>query len=239
MTGQATSLQHAGTWRRFGAFVKHPDLPPRASGISAAAFAVLGKLFVLDLVLMALLIGLAALAQALGFKLPDHLLGQLQMTPLLIALIVVGAPIAEEIVFRGWLSGRPGHVLALLVLLAGGILFTVLSAGGNSIAALAALGLALLLAVFAIWWKRRSDAMGFFQRHFRWFYWGSALAFGSVHLTNFTGGNALILLPLTLPQLLLGLILGYVRTRFGLWSSMLMHAAHNTLFISLVLLGSG
>ncbi|WP_305097926.1 CPBP family glutamic-type intramembrane protease [Croceibacterium aestuarii] len=239
MTGQATSLQHAETWRRFGAFVTHPDLPPRASGISATAIAVLGRLFVLDLVLMAALIGLAALAEALGYKLPDHLLGELQMTPLLIALIVVGAPIAEEIVFRGWLSGRPGHVFAVLLLLGGATLFMALSARGNGVAALAAFGAALLLAALAIWWKRRSDAMSWFQHHFRWFYWGSALAFGSVHLTNFTDGNALILLPLTLPQLLLGLILGYVRTRFGLWSSMLMHAAHNTLFISLVLLGSG
>ncbi|MXO61184.1 CPBP family intramembrane metalloprotease [Altererythrobacter salegens] len=239
MTGQATSLERAGVWRRFGGFVCRPDLPPRASGISGAAFAVLGKLFVLDLLLMATLIGLAALAEALGAKFPGHLLTGLEMSPPIIALIVLGAPIAEETVFRGWLSGRPGHVLAVLLLLGGGIAFTVLSGGGREVAALAAPVIAFVLAIAAIWWKRRSDAMGFFQRHFRWFYWGSALAFGSVHLTNFTSGNALILLPLTLPQLLLGLILGYARTRFGLWSSMLMHAAHNTLFISLVLFGGG
>ena len=239
MNGQATSLQHAGTWRKFAVFLRRPQLPDRATGITGAALPVLGKLFLLDLLLMTALIGLAALAEALGVKFPGHLLSELKLTPVLIAFVVIGAPIAEETLFRGWLSGRPGHVMAVLLLLGGSAAFSVLLRQGQFHVAVAVLGLAVLLAVLAIWWKRHSDAMGFFQRHFRWFYWGSALAFGSVHLTNFTSGNALILLPLTLPQLLLGLILGFARTRYGLWSSMLMHAAHNTLFISLVLLGAG
>jgi hypothetical protein len=79
--------------------------------------------------------------------------------------------------------------------------------------------------------------MAFFARHFRWFYWGSALAFAGIHLSNFTEGNALFLLPLTLPQLLLGLILGYVRVHFGIWANTAFHAAHNSLFIGLVLWG--
>jgi hypothetical protein len=80
--------------------------------------------------------------------------------------------------------------------------------------------------------------MPFFRRHFRWFYFLSTLAFASVHLTNFTEGNALILLPLTLPQLLLGLILGYARVQFGLWADVLLHAAHNSLFVGLLLVGA-
>lgn len=239
MTGQATSLQHAGTWRRFGAFVKHPDLPERATGFTAAAFPVLGKLFALDVLLMATLIGLAALLEALGVKFPGHLLADMELEGWLIALIVVGAPLLEETIFRGWLSGRPGHVLAVLLVLAGAFAFSVMLAAQQLAGAFIVFAVFGLLAILAIWWKRRSGAMGWFQRHFRWFYYGSALAFGSVHLTNFDSGNALILLPLTLPQLLLGLILGFVRTRFGLWSSILMHAAHNTLFISLALASAG
>ena len=96
-----------------------------------------------------------------------------------------------------------------------------------------------LVAIYLLWRKRGRPPMPFFQRHFRWFYFGSALAFASVHLTNFTEGNALILLPLTLPQFLLGLILGYARVRFGLWASVLLHAAHNSLFVGLLLAGAG
>ena len=81
--------------------------------------------------------------------------------------------------------------------------------------------------------------MAVFRRNFRWFYLGSALAFASVHLVNFSGGMALFLLPLTLPQLLLGLILGYARVQFGLWSCILLHAAHNALFLGLILAGAG
>ena len=65
--------------------------------------------------------GLAALT-ALGVRLPGHLLEDLELGPALIAFIVVGAPLGEELVFRGWLSGRPGHVGATLVLLAAGLL---------------------------------------------------------------------------------------------------------------------
>lgn len=78
-----------------------------------------------------------------------------------------------------------------------------------------------------------------FRRNFRWFYLGSALAFASVHLVNFGEGAAMILLPLTLPQFLLGLILGYARVQFGLWACILLHAAHNALFLGLILAGAG
>jgi hypothetical protein len=109
--------------------------------------------------------------------------------------------------------------------------------GAFALVALTVLG--LVAAAVLLWRKRGRPPMGWFARHARWFYLLSALAFASVHLTNFTEGNAALLLPLTLPQFLLGLILGYVRVMFGLWASVLMHAVHNTLFISLVLAGAG
>jgi hypothetical protein len=96
----------------------------------------------------------------------------------------------------------------------------------------------VVLAIVVLWRNRGRPPMPFFRRHFRWFYFLSTLAFASVHLTNFTEGNALILLPLTLPQLPLGLILGYARVQFGLWAGVLLHAAHNSLFVGLLLVGA-
>jgi membrane protease YdiL (CAAX protease family) len=247
MTGQVTSLGLARLvpreWRSFAAFVRRPVLPDRPSGPRPAAFGALLQLLVLDLLLMAVLIGGLAGLTAVGVKLPGHLLEDLELGLPLIAFIVIGAPLGEELVFRGWLSGRPGHVgatLALLAaaLLAGAALFLFPGPRG-ALALVALLVLGVLAAVVLLWRKRGRPPMGWFARHFRWFYLLSALAFASIHLTNFTEGNAALLLPLTLPQLLLGLILGYARVALGLWSSILMHAVHNSLFIGLVLAGAG
>jgi membrane protease YdiL (CAAX protease family) len=247
MTGQATSLGLArlapGEWRSLAAFVRRPVLPDRPTGPRPAAFGALLQLLVLDLLLMALLIGGMAGLTALGVRLPGHLLDELELGLPLIALIVIGAPLGEELVFRGWLSGRPGHVGAALALLtvamlAGAVLLLLPGLGGD-LALVALLVIGIIAAPVLLWRKRGRPPMGWFARHFRWFYLLSTVAFAGVHLANFTEGAAALLLPLVLPQFLLGLILGYVRVTLGLWANVLMHAVHNSLFIGLVLAGAG
>ncbi|MGN6500101.1 MAG: CPBP family glutamic-type intramembrane protease, partial [Tsuneonella sp.] len=110
------------TWRAFGAFLRRPSLPDRADGVSRAGLLDIARLFPLDLLVMALLIGGFGVLTALGLKMPAHALEGLKIGPGLALLIVLGAPIAEETIFRGWLSGRPGHVLAWLAVLAGGLI---------------------------------------------------------------------------------------------------------------------
>jgi len=239
MAGVVTSPQSPGVWRRFGAFVRRPQLPEQATGVRLAAFPVLGKLLALDLLLMALLIGVAAGASALGLEMPAHMLDDLELGPLLLGFILLGAPLGEELLFRGWLSGKPGHVGALVIIGLSALAASILAGLGLPLVAVGLAGAALVLAAWQLWRKRGRPPMAFFARNFRWFYFGSALAFASIHLTNFTEGNALVLLPLTLPQFLLGLILGYARVHFGLWSSILLHAAHNSLFVGLLLAGAG
>lgn len=60
-----------------------------------------------------------------------------------------------------------------------------------------------------------------------------ALIFGLVHITNFNmTTNVLLLAPiLVLPQIILGGYLGFIRVRFGLGWSILLHAAYNAFFI--------
>jgi len=239
MAGVVTSPQSTGTWKQFGAFVRRPVLPQRATGVRMAALPVLGKLLALDLLLMALLIGVAAGASALGLEMPEHMLDGLELGPLLLGFILIGAPLGEELAFRGWLSGKPGHVDALIVAIATGLAVTATPETAPPWVPLALIVAGVLVGAYLLWRKRGRPPMPFFARHFRWFYFGSALAFASVHLANFTEGNALILLPLTLPQFLLGLILGYARVNFGLWASVLLHMAHNSLFVGLLLAGAG
>jgi membrane protease YdiL (CAAX protease family) len=251
MTGEATSpVTGPGTvsavarwtpaeWRTFAAFLRRPALPTRVTGLRPAALGATLRLFALDLVLMALLIGLAALATAFGFRFPENAIDQLNLSPMWLGIIVVGAPLAEELAFRGWLSGRPGHVTALIALLVGIAIPIVSGPQAHPILVLGSMAIAVIVAIGLLFWLRKRPPFRFFSRHFAWFYAASALLFASAHLANYTVDASPILLLLVVPQLIAGLIFGYARVTYGLWSDMLLHMLHNGLLISLVVLEKG
>ncbi len=230
-------LAHAlAEWRGFAAFLRNPVLPDRAELSLKRSARALPPLFALDMALMAIVLGGIGLATALGLQLPEHVLNELKLSPALIGLIVVGAPLGEEIVFRGWLSGRPGHILAVLALLAGG---AALVFGSGSTVKLGGMGGGIVAALAALYFLRGRDALGWFQRHFRWFYYAAALMFAAMHLTNFAAGGASpALLPLVLPQFVLALILGYLRVNRGLLTGAALHMLHNAVFAGLMLAGA-
>jgi membrane protease YdiL (CAAX protease family) len=236
-------LPAPAAWRAWSAFVRRPTLPGRAAPGVLEGLRAIPPLFGLDLAFMAVLLGALGLALRFGLDMPEHMLGELELTPALIAFIVIGAPLGEEIAFRGWLSGRPGHLLAtpavlvaLLAMLGAGAAFNAGSAAATTYLLICAI--AALFAAGALFFWRKRDALGWFQRHFAWFFWGSALAFAAIHLTNFAAAGP-GMLPLVLPQFLLALLLGYLRVTRGLWSAVLLHMLHNALFVSLVLAGAG
>ena len=234
VTGPASARWAPGEWRDLAAFLRRPVLPERVTGIRLAALGATLRLFALDLVLMALLIGLAALATAFGFQLPENAIDQLDLGPLWLSIIVVGAPIAEELAFRGWLSGRPGHVTGLLAVLIGVAIPIVSGPQAHPVLVLGSMAIAVLVAVGLLFWLRRRPPFRFFSRHFAWFYAASALLFASAHLANYSEGASPILLLLVVPQLIAGLIFGYARVTYGLWSDLLLHMLHNGLLIALV-----
>ncbi len=213
----------AGEWRRFGAFLKRPTLDD--SGQAAQPIKVLLRIYALDMAIMLVLISCAAIAIALGVELPETALAGMEFTPMLIALVVIGAPVMEELIFRSWLSGKPAQVLAWFAVV---LAFGAVSIFGNEgtvppwpflLAGL--LGVVLSLAL--LW---RKPAWGWFAEAFPVFFWLSVLSFALVHLANFEEGGA-VLFALVLPQFVLGTMLGYVRTRIGLWAAIALHAAHN------------
>lgn len=85
---------------------------------------------------------------------------------------------------------------------------------------------------------RHRGPMAWFERLFPGFFWLATLSFALVHLANFDEGSLAILLPLVLPQFILGTMLGYVRVRIGLWAAILLHAAHNATAVSLAALST-
>lgn len=237
-----------GEWARFGVFLKWPKLPDRAPMPRLSSLVAVMRMLLLDFTFMAILLGIAGIAMAVGTDLPQTALSGMEMTPLIIFAAVVAAPLMEEIAFRGWLSGRPGHVLGWL-LLAGAVVGVGVAgfAGGapsgaaKTGMAFAGLGVlvAIIAAILAIVLLRKRDAMRWFQRIFPLFFWLSTLAFSIVHVFNFPPDQMVMALPLVLPQFATGMILGYLRVNYGLWASILLHFLHNAAFIGMVVLASG
>lgn len=220
-------------WRRLGAFLKWPTLA--VSGQDDKPLLVIARIYALDIAIMLALVAAASIAVAFGIYLPETALAGIEFTPLVVALVVIGAPVFEELVFRSWLSGKLQHILALLAVGAGFLGFGVgHSAGmligvGVLVAALIAAGLALFL-------LRGRPPMGWFARIFPVLFWLATLSFALVHLFNFDEGSLAILLPLVLPQLALGALVGYLRIRIGLWAAIVLHALHNATALSIAAL---
>lgn len=229
-----------GEWSRFFTFLKKPVLPGRAARPQLSSVKAILRMLGLDLIVMSVLLGTAFAVMAAGVEIPKTAISTMKMTPELAFMAIVFAPIAEEIAFRSWLSGRSGHIAALLLvfgvggaLAASGMTNSPETVNVKAIGAAAAL---LVGAVAVLWALRRRDAMGWFQKLFPLFYWFSAVLFAGIHLLNFSVENMVTILPLILPQFAIGLVLGYLRVNYGLWSSMLLHMLHNTAFITLVAL---
>lgn len=248
MTSETTSLGEANSaraeWRRYAAFLKRPRLPARAQPMSRSSLRAVLRMLGLDFAMMAVLMALATLVVAIGVELPATALENMEISWLIVALVVIGAPLLEEIAFRGWLSGRPGHVYALLALAVGltGIAAVVLRNGDPGLATglvlLAGVVLVPVLALLILWRWRSRPAMRWFTRAFPLFFWLSTAAFACIHLFNFDEGSLYVLLPLVLPQFLTGSILGYLRVHYGLWAAMLLHALHNGTAMAVVLAGT-
>ena len=75
-----------------------------------------------------------------------------------------------------------------------------------------------------------------FKNHFKPFFWIMTTLFALVHITNFTSGVAYYLIPLmVLPQFILGIMLGYIRTGWSYLAAVVFHALHNGILLGIAL----
>ncbi|WP_299886515.1 CPBP family intramembrane glutamic endopeptidase [uncultured Lacinutrix sp.] len=77
-----------------------------------------------------------------------------------------------------------------------------------------------------------------YNRQFKYIFYAFAIAFGYVHLFNFEIHALIILLSpiLVLPQIILGMFLGYIRIKLGLPYSILLHGLYNGILSAPILL---
>ncbi|TCD04783.1 CPBP family intramembrane metalloprotease [Erythrobacteraceae bacterium CFH 75059] len=228
-----------GEWRQFARFLRRPRVPARARRPDRRSVAATGRLLLLDFALMAALLVIGGTAYLAGAEFPDNALQDLAWTAPVLLLIIVGAPVMEETLFRGWLSGRPGHALALLTLGAGAAALSFVAAGGGASPNIAALAIGAgtaAMAAAALWTLRQHDRPAWYARAFPLFFWASALAFASIHIWNYTGPQNWVVFVLVIPQLIAGTIFGYARVHYGLWSAIALHMLHNGTAVTLALL---
>ena len=160
----------------------------------------------------------------------------------MVLMVVVLAPLIEELLFRSWLGAPRACLYGLPVVAA----LTAVMMGGGSASGAFVLPVAAVLGFLAVAVIMRarslSDAGASAMRDtlFPWAFWGSAIVFAALHLANFTDGiTTPLLLLAVLPQCLLGLVLGYVRMRFGLAPAIGFHGGYNALAVTLSLLAGG
>lgn len=235
-TRTLTSSDHLAILRELGAFLKRPTLLLPCGLRSRQAWAALTILAALHIggLLLVILPLLGFYQKAMGQPLPDAF-GKLP-SEWLLPITVLIAPVLEEMIFRGWQTGRP----RALWLMACAIVFAALTAAAKAIApmVLAATLLALVLAAAGGWvWLRRRQTPHAYAAAYPAIFWLVALLFAGVHLMNYPAITP-ALLPMVLPQLWAGALLGFTRQRIGLPAAMLQHASANAAAMILVQLGS-
>jgi membrane protease YdiL (CAAX protease family) len=155
---------------------------------------------------------------------------------LLVPVVVLAAPLAEEIVFRGWQTGRPRALWLALSAALGIAAIVTAEQAGSDLGVVITLFAALLIVAGGWFALRKARAVPrWFEAAFPAIFYLVAAGFALAHLSNYPK-LSLLAVPMVLPQLWAGLTLGFMRLRFGLPASILAHACANGAAVALALL---
>ncbi len=153
------------------------------------------------------------------------------------ALIIV-APLLEELIFRWPLRYAKNRTIILAV-----IVFWIICGESYQIESLNktvfwvvfSVGTVAVIALMNLY----KNQIRFFwtSYNFKWIYWSLGLIFGLIHLSNYDGSYSSFLVygpVLCIHQIVMGLLNGYARMRYGFWYGVALHAMNN-LIVSLFL----
>jgi len=153
---------------------------------------------------------------------------------------VIIAPLFEEGLFRSWLGHMRGVLIAMPVLLCSGVIVMITSSG-QDIPHIALPASALVLSALVLYLKRYSQTKRIKGHHdaamrriFPFAFWGSAVVFALIHVGNYASDEfQLHMALLVAPQFIIGVILGFVRMRYGLLAAIGFHGLYNSIFVGL------
>ena len=235
---------YVALFREISAFVKTPvDRPDSGKSLRRRVCDTAG-LFVLKILLLIPISVILGLIHD-----PENLTGKSlaeRFTP--ITLLLVGGailPLVEEVCFRLSLRFRPIFLSlsssALSYYLLTKIVFqTKNTAIDDSFATRVTASVAFGLLLFPILRSAtvRTRLARLWHSHFRWIFYTSVIVFAAVHAFRYEPSwiNVALLPLLCLPQLLSGVIYGYLRVSFGFSYPLLLHMSTNLIGIGLSLL---
>lgn len=137
------------------------------------------------------------------------------------------APIYEEIIFRSLLKFNRTTVALFMFTL---VVFLVLAIVKGVTSYLYIVSVLLLIITMIITFFPIASTSAFVERNIKYFVYGSSFLFGVIHAGNFTG-NGWILFAFSFilggPQIVAGLIMSYLRLKYGLQYSILFHMIMN------------
>ncbi len=207
-------------------FLRSPNLndPPNA----------LAKLKAIKSILRLYSVNLVSLLAVLGIigQIPDaqdsnNLLDALEGLPVWyipVATVIV-APLLEECIFR-----LPLRAFALNLVLSACLIALVAMGMPTSARAFwpGILAIAFVSLYLGIRGKKLKKLQALYNRYPHAVFYSTALLFGAVHITNYDPQVWPFLPVLVLPQIIIGLLLGFVRLRYGFIWAFLLHAFHNS-----------
>lgn len=174
------------------------------------------SLLIIEIPLMVVLILLISGLETLGLVDPDNhkILDMIKSYPvaLLLLLTVVIGPLIEELIFRLYLRYKNNYALHFLISLVS------LTGVRNE-------------------QKAETFLISLWKKRYKFIFYFSAVIFGLIHISNFEFSYTILLLSpiLVAPQIILGLIIGYLRVRNGFVLGLLLHSLHNAFFIGIPL----
>jgi len=218
--------------RDFRAYLAAPRLTVPAP--SRPGWAIIVGVYLAGLIAVAPLLGLWQ--HAMHLPAPEAFHG---FSPgALVPIVVVVAPVAEEALFRGWLTGRPRALWLLAMALLGAVLLcAVVLHWHDQIASLGVIAAAIAALAGWLVLRKATDPPRWFARRFGLWFYVSVAVFALLHMANYPRASW-ALVPMVIPQLWAGLVFGYLRMRQGLIASILAHAVGNAAALAAALLAS-
>lgn len=185
---------------------------------------------------------------AVNFENQDHSVIQFinNRHPLVIILLaIILGPLSEEITFRLGLKFSRFKIslsLAFLLMFIGGILTPSLFSTLTLVTYVLTYLVLFLILFIVLRFIKKDRILNFYQTYFGIIFYLSSIIFALGHIQNYTNiSKVWLILPLLIfPQLLAGIVFGYIRVKFGFLYSTAMHMAYNgltllpILFLSLI-----
>ena len=221
--------------RDFGTFVRQPRLTAPTGLRAPDAWTRWRTMTALYLAVLLLVLAPAMAQWQRAFALPAPEAFGAVPPLLLLPLVALVAPVVEELAFRGWLTGRPAALWLAGCALAGAVLLALLARHvAETEASLGFVVVVIAAAAGAFALRTYSAPPHWFRSGFPAAFAFTTAVFALSHLANYPRFSW-ALLPMVLPQLWAGLVLGFVRMRIGLVASMLAHALANAVAAGLAL----